>query len=384
MWIKKGLVFSLLMCLALVLGYAGTAPASDAAKTGVQADWKFHTIVDVDFVMNQVKVPMPEDVMIIDARPKRAKYDKGHIPMAVSIPDSQFDKMTDQLPANKNALLIFYCQGPTCKLSHKSAWKAEKLGYTNVKVFADGFPGYMKVAGNYAGVSADWVKQQIDKNPDMVLIDSRPKRTKYEKGHIPTAVSIPESQFDKMADQLPADKSTLLVFYCGGLKCRLSHKSAQKAIDLGYTNVKVFAEGYPVWVAAYGRGEATVAAAAKPAATTQLKAGKEEGSVDTATFIDIVKNNPGSIMLIDVRDADEFKAGSFRSAVNIPVDQLEDKIKTLPTDKPVVFVCGTGARSGESYYMVQDVRPQLKNVYYLEGQLTFTKDGSFEIKEPVS
>jgi rhodanese-related sulfurtransferase len=334
--------------------------------------------------MNQVKVPMPEDVMIIDARPKRAKYDKGHIPMAVSIPDSQFDKMTDQLPANKNALLIFYCQGPTCKLSHKSAWKAEKLGYTNVKVFADGFPGYMKVAGNYPGVSAEWVKQQIEKNPDMVLIDSRPKRTKYDKGHIPSAVSIPDSQFDKMADQLPADKSTLLVFYCGGLKCRLSHKSAQKAIDLGYTNVKVFAEGYPVWVAAYGKGEATAAAAAKPAAATQLKAGKEEGSVDTATFIDILKNNPGSIMLIDVRDADEYKAGSFRSAVNIPVDQLEDKIRTLPTDMPVVFVCGTGARSGESYYMVQDVRPELKNVYYLEGELTFKKDGSFEIKEPLS
>jgi len=33
--------------------------------------------------------------------------------MAVSIPDSQFEKMTDQLPANKNALLIFYCEGPT-------------------------------------------------------------------------------------------------------------------------------------------------------------------------------------------------------------------------------------------------------------------------------
>ena len=113
MRIKKGLALSLLMCLALVLGYAGTSLASDAAKTEEPADWKFHTIVDVDFVMTQIQVPMPEDVMIIDARPKRAKYDKGHIPMAVSIPDSQFEKMTDQLPANKNALLIFYCEGPT-------------------------------------------------------------------------------------------------------------------------------------------------------------------------------------------------------------------------------------------------------------------------------
>ena len=242
----------------------------------------------------------------------------------------------------------------------------------------------MKVAGNYADVSADWVKKQIDKKTAMVLIDSRPKRAKYDKGHIPTAVSIPDSQFDKMTAQLPADKNTPLVFYCGGLKCPLSHKSAKKAINLGYTNVKVFAEGYPVWVAAFGKGEITTVSAAKPASAATLKAGKEEGSVDTATFIDIVKNNPESIMLIDVRDAEEFKVGSFKTAVNIPVDQLEDRVKTLPADKPIVFVCGTGARSGESYYMVQDVRPQLKNVYYLEGQLTFKKDGSFEIKEPVS
>lgn len=53
-------------------------------------EWKFHHIVDVNSVIQHVHVPMPEDVMIIDARPKRSKYDKGRIPMAVSIPDSQF------------------------------------------------------------------------------------------------------------------------------------------------------------------------------------------------------------------------------------------------------------------------------------------------------
>ncbi len=215
----------------------------------------------------------------------------------------------------------------------------------------------------------------------MVLVDSRPKRKKYDKGHIPGAISIPDSQFARMTDQLPQDKSKTLVFYCGGFKCRLSHKSAKKAIDLGYTQVKVCAAGYPAWKAAYGDG---VAGSATMAAT-QVKAGTEEGSIDTDTFVKMVKEKPDSMMLIDVRDADEFENGHFKTAVNIPVDQLEDKIKTLPSDKPIVFVCGTGARSGESYYMVQDVRPELKNVYYLEGYLYYHKDGSFEVtKEPKS
>ena len=103
----------------------------------------------------------------------------------------------------------------------------------------------MKVKGNYAGVSTDYVKKMIDKKADMILVDSRPKRKKYDKGHIPTAISISDSQFDKLKGQLPQDKNKPLVFYCGGFKCELSHKSAARAINLGYTNVKVFAAGYP-------------------------------------------------------------------------------------------------------------------------------------------
>jgi hypothetical protein len=115
MYLRKLSALPLMLCLvlAIALGYATTTLASGTTPSGSEADWKFHSIVDVNFVMQQVKVPMPEDVMIIDARPKRAKYDKGHIPGAVSIPDSKFEKMSDKLPKDKNALLIFYCGGAT-------------------------------------------------------------------------------------------------------------------------------------------------------------------------------------------------------------------------------------------------------------------------------
>ena len=82
-----------------------------------------------------------------------------------------------------------------------------------------------------------------------------------------------------------------------------------------------------------------------------------------------------------MRDPDEFAAGHFETAVNIPVDQLEKKVNSLPTDKPIVFVCATGARSGESFYMLQDMKPDLKKVYYLEAEVEFKKDGSYKIKK---
>lgn len=108
-------VLTLAACLALVVtvgfGCATTQKEAAPAKVEEAQDWKFHDIVDVAFVEKHVKVPMSQDVMLIDARPKRAKYDKGHIPMAVSIPDSKFDKMTDKLPKEKETLLVFYCEG---------------------------------------------------------------------------------------------------------------------------------------------------------------------------------------------------------------------------------------------------------------------------------
>jgi hypothetical protein len=108
---KRNLAALMIAILAASV-MAGCSTTSAPAKTEAP-DWRFHDIVDVAFVQQHVKVPMTQDVMLIDARPKRAKYDKGHIPMAVSIPDSKFDKMTDKLPKDKTALLIFYCGGPT-------------------------------------------------------------------------------------------------------------------------------------------------------------------------------------------------------------------------------------------------------------------------------
>ncbi|MCF8076858.1 MAG: sulfurtransferase [Desulfotignum sp.] len=349
----------------------GVMLLAGAVSAGAKEPWMFHDIVDADFVIAHMTVPMPDNVMIIDARPYKPKYFKGHIPGAVNIPYTEFDKKTDLLPKDKNALLIFYCGGLECKLSHKSAKKAEALGYKNVKVFAKGFPEWMAQPGAYASVSAEYVAAQIAENKTL-LVDARPQKPKYDKGHIPTAISIPDSQFDELSGKLPRLLETPIIFYCGGLDCRLSHKSAAKALVMGYKDVSVFAMGYPEWKKQFGAAADTVA----------VKAGEVEGSIDLDRFKTILNDNPESIMLVDTRDPDEFAKGHFNTAVNIPVENLENKIPELPADKPVVFVCSTGARSGEAYYMVKDVRPALEDVFYVEAQISFKTDGTYTIKAP--
>ena len=54
------------------------------------------------------------------------------------------------------------------------------------------------------------------KTGNYLLVDARPAKI-ASAGHIPTAVSIPVNVLKKKGKELlPADKNTMLVFYCGG------------------------------------------------------------------------------------------------------------------------------------------------------------------------
>lgn len=49
--------------------------------------------------------------------------------------------------------------------------------------------------------------------------------------------------------------------------------------------------------------------------------------------------------ILDVRTPQEWNEGHIPGATLIPLDQLADRVKEVPADKPVVVVCRTGNRS---------------------------------------
>jgi hypothetical protein len=49
-----------------------------------------------------------------------------------------------------------------------------------------------------------------------LLIDARPA-PRFMEGAIPTAINIPFPAFEKMADKLPKDKASLIIYYCAGM-----------------------------------------------------------------------------------------------------------------------------------------------------------------------
>ncbi len=375
---QLAIVIAVMATIAAVpLSYSTSALAANEAAVQVK-DGYYTNLVGYDFMRQNVDIPPKKGVMIIDSRPAKRQYDPGHLPGSVNIPESQFDKLTAKLPEDKATLLLFYCGGLQCMLSHNSAFKAEKLGYSNIKVYPAGMPDWT-AKGGQVSVSAAYLAQLIEDKATYMLVDARPKRV-ADKGMIPTAINISDSQFDQNVDKLPADKATMLIYYCGGLECLLSDKSAARARKLGYTNVLTYPPGHPEWLMLHGAPAATAATSGTTggavAMASALAPGKEKGTVTVDSFQKVWKENPGSVMLVDVRDAKEFAAGTIKGAVNIPMNDLEKKLGSLPTDKPVVFVCGTGARSGEAYDTVKMLGGKVQ-AFFLDADTTFNADGSY-------
>ena len=83
------------------------------------------------------------NVLFVDAR-TREDYDYGHIPGAVSLPIGQFDELIDPFldQYEIEQPIVTYCSGRTCEDSHNLAQLLIDLGYIDVKVFIDGYPGW--------------------------------------------------------------------------------------------------------------------------------------------------------------------------------------------------------------------------------------------------
>ncbi len=181
---------------------------------------------------------------------------------------------------------------------------------------------------------------------------------------------------------MPAAKDTPLIFFCGGHHCDLSHNAAKAALALGYTKVAVYAAGVPEWkreqLPLWGNEASGVIAAPKAAG------GELPETIAPEDFMQAVK--AGSAAIIDVRSDREFGEGHLPGAINIPdaefYNDFAGALKKLPTDRRVIFVCATGARSAGAFFAVTDEPDAYKNphgIQYLNKGVDYHPDGRFNI-----
>jgi len=152
----------------------------------------------------------------------------------------------------------------------------------------------------------------LKKNPkkaNYVVLDVRGVGD-YNEGHLPNAISLPFYRFNKFKDRLPKDKSTLIVTYCNGYGCGMSPHFNRVVREIyGYTNVKMFIAGFPLWQ------------------QTGLPVFTEP------EFLKFMMDEGGSYVLVDLRTPEKAGKEHIKNAVNFPMARVEELYDALPSDK---------------------------------------------------
>ncbi len=79
-----------------------------------------------------------------------------------------------------------------------------------------------------------------------VILDANGPDTRKEYGVVPGAVLLSAGKSYALTE-LPEEKATKLVFYCGGTMCRASDGAAARAAAAGYKDIGVMREGIKGW-----------------------------------------------------------------------------------------------------------------------------------------
>ncbi len=68
------------------------------------------------------------------------------------------------------------------------------------------------------------------------------------------------------------------------------------------------------------------------------------GTMPIVTWREIANGNLNNKFLLDVRTTDEFSFGSIQGAVNIPLDEIRERINEIPKEKEIYIFCAVGLR----------------------------------------
>jgi rhodanese-related sulfurtransferase len=197
-----------------------------------------------------------------------------------------------------------------------------------------------------------------------VVLDARPFR-EFAMSHIPGAVNVAAkpgvpmsayvSDVAEIGRLLDGRKESPLVLYCNGPYCGKSKRLAEELLAAGYTNVRRYQLGMPVW---------------------RALGGPTEIEPDGVRY---VVANDRTAVLIDAREADLFRSGSFPNARSIPrsgvlegkdvgeVKRAKDDGR-LPMEDHNTRLIVIGRDAAEARYVAEALsREAFHNVAYFRG-----------------
>ena len=182
-------------------------------------------------------------------------------------------------------------------------------------------------------------------NPDAIIIDVRTPES-YSERHVSEAINVPFESVGEFAQTVLPDVGRVIISYCF---CDDKGGAALSAVGvlagLGFTSAYYMEPG-DEWEYA---GTAVDEAAVGSNENDESKRGGEHVYISGAGAKEMYDLNPG-VILLDVRNQDEYDAGHIEGSVLIPVSELEGRLSELPDKGAVIIVyCRAGGRSASAY-----------------------------------
>jgi len=254
-------------------------------------------------------------------------FEKSHVKGAIHIPLELLAEQIYTIPEGRPVIVY----DETGKKGHQALRTLLGAGFNDVTNISGGHTSLQRQArtvgfkqiqigllpvepksmeAETAKVEEKIVAKSKDEN-SLIVVDVRTPE-EFEDGAYPEAINIPLDEIMDRLDELGNNAAREIIVYCAS-GARSSY--AQRILkQTGYTNVK------------NGGGIAAMMASrnAKPSSAN-------------------ASNGP---VVVDVRTTEEFQAGAFPGAINIPLDELQARIIELGgKTREITLYCASGARS---------------------------------------
>ncbi len=262
-------------------------------------------------------------------------FEKSHIQGAIHIPLELLSHQLSDIPTNQPIMVY----DETGKKGHQALRTLRGAGFNDVTNISGGHTslqrqvrtiGFKQIKIELLPVESKTLEEETQESEEKasteiaddhspIVIDVRTAE-EFHEGAYPDAVNIPMDELMYRFEELGTNASRELVVYCAtGAR---SAYAQRMLMQLGYTNVK------------NGGGLTTMMS------NRNYKSDSAQSSTEP--------------VVVDVRTPEEFQAGAFPNAINIPMDELHARIDELGSkSREITLYCASGARSAYAQRALQ-------------------------------